>query len=196
MGIDHACSDFTSSITRHCQFRQGAEPPGGDKHIKRVLLEFSASGDAVSIGPLELTLIGPLPNCHKDTDLRWQPNRDGKSTVADMPTAPAGRAVRISVSIPLATFSTANNFTVAIQPRVFLGNLENSVGLGDWVIVTLASPTAPPAPRLLAGTFLLGYGAVPTGRDASLHAQKTDVAIVDVGPSPSNKRCHKPFAGL
>jgi hypothetical protein len=150
----------------------------------REFLNVVPQGDAVSIGPLELTLIGPLPTAIKSTDLRWQPDWDGKSTVAVMPTAPAGRAARISVSIPMARFSTANNFTVAMQPRVFLGSLDNSVALGDWVIVTLASPLAPPAPRLLAATVLLGYGAVPSGRDASLHAQKTDVAIVDIDRPP------------
>lgn len=150
----------------------------------REFLNVVPQGDAVAIGPLELTLIGPLPTAIKSTDLHWQPDWDGKSIVANMPTAPAGRAVRTTLSFPLAMFSSTNNFTVAIQPRVFLGTLDNSLALGDWVIVTLASPTAPPAPRLLAGAVLLGYGAVPTGRNVSLHAQKTDVAIVDVDRPP------------
>lgn len=73
-----------------------------------------------------------------------------------------------------------------------------TIALGDWVVVTLQNVSPPPNAgpyfnaNLVQGTVLQGFGAVAgsitDGVDVSgitaLHAQKADVAIVDVDRPP------------
>jgi len=150
----------------------------------REFLNVAPQAGAVVIGPVELTLLGSLPQGVTNPDLRWEVDWDGQSVPDVLPTANMGRSLRVSISIPIGKFTTGNNFTVARRPRVFFGSVSVFTALNDWVIVTLAAPAAPAAPRLLSGGYFLGYGATPPGRDPALHAQKTDVAKVDVDRPP------------
>jgi hypothetical protein len=138
----------------------------------------------VTIGPIDLSLQGRLPQGVTSDQLHWQPDWDGYSVVTPLLSAITGRSVSISITIPISAFSPANNFTVALRPRVFVRSISDSVAFSDWLVVTLASPPAAPAPRLLAGEVLLGFGATPPGKDVALHGQKIDVAKVDIDRPP------------
>ncbi len=138
----------------------------------------------VTVGPIELSVSGALPPGVTNELIRWQPDWDGRSAALSLPTTPVGRVVSTSITIPVSAFSQANNFTVALRPRVFLGTIEDTATFTAWIVVTLAYPAATAAPRLLVGEHLLGFGAAPQGKDISLHAQKTDVAKVDIDRPP------------
>ena len=150
----------------------------------REFLNVAPKDGRVTVGPIELSLIGTLPQSITNRDLRWQADWDGLSPLDALPTLYSGRTVSASISIPIAAFTPANNFTVAFQPRVFFGNISAFLALGDWIVLTISSPPAPAAPRLVSGNYYLGYGATPVGKDRSLHAQKTDIAKVDVDRPP------------
>jgi hypothetical protein len=141
-----------------------------------------------------LALLSPTP----DTDIGWELEWQGVTPPPVNWTATGTRAPTISFDIPLSAFTSANNFTVAYRARAYRISDGQTLAHGEWVVVTLGNPSPPANVNpywsvvLVQGTMLQGFGAVSesvtdavdkTGITA-LHAQKTDVTIVDVDRPP------------
>lgn len=151
------------------------------------------NGTAAVIGA-SVALVASVPA----SDLAWELEWQGVGSPPVPWSATGLRQPTIDLDLPASAFTAANNFTLAYRARAYRMSDRTTIAWGDWVVVALQN--APPPPdaspyfnaTLLQGTPLQGFGAVPgsvaDGADPSgftaLHAQKTDMALVDVDRPP------------
>lgn len=141
-----------------------------------------------------IALVAGIPDSDIGWDLEWQ-----GVFAPPVPFSATGiRAPVINLDIPTSAFTVSNNFTVAYRARAYRVSTSTALAFGNWVIVTLQNASRPPDASpywnsvLVQGTVLQGFGAVSgsitdgvdiTGKTA-IHAQKTDVAKVDIDRVP------------
>jgi hypothetical protein len=131
-----------------------------------------------------------------ESDIRWTLEWLGTASPTNW-TVVGQRSPTISVSIPVSAFTLNNNFTVAYRAVATSIATGQVIARGEWVTVTLQNPGPPTNVNaywntvLVQGTVLTGFGAVAapvidpaTNSPTAWHAQKTDVAKVDVDRSP------------
>jgi hypothetical protein len=141
----------------------------------------------VTVPAVTLALEGTLA---AGAQLGWDTLWDGDSATAPGPAVTgSGRRLTTDLQLPAVRFTVANNFSVAIKPRVAVDGTW--IAFDDWIVVTLDQGSAEPRHRLLQLYSLNGFGAEipytgaadPTGALA-LQAQKTMSAKVDVDRPP------------
>jgi hypothetical protein len=151
---------------------------------------------ADGVAPLRnatVEFVGSTPEDQICWELEWL----GTNATIAVPST-TGRSPQFNLDISISQFTSENQFTLAFRPIAKLCSSGATLATGEWATVTLLNPTAPQnvSPYwntvLVQGTVLQGFGAIPgsvtDGVDSTgvtaLHAQKTDVAKVDVDRPP------------
>ncbi len=174
----------TTNLTLTLRLPTTDAPPAIFTHQRAFHL--TGANGVASLTGATVALLASAPDASIGWDLEWL----GVAAPPVPWSATGTRAPAIQIDIPLSAFTPGNNYTLAYRPRAYL------IASGD----TLALGNPPPPPDdfsdanwlLVQGTILQGFGAVPgsvtDGVDSTgitaLHAQKTDVAIVDVDRPP------------
>lgn len=153
----------------------------------RMFTASSTSGNVI-IDNLQLTYRGSLPPGVTESQIRWQFDGDGASTITSVPAIISGRAPIVRLSIPESSFTSANRYMIGLRPKAVLGSTTTELKFEDWVVIVLANPPPGSVSQtfLIQGSILTGFGGFPQTdpNKLALHGQKTDVSKVDIDRPP------------